>query len=244
MIYVTCPDCLELWTPDGGDRRRKRCSACVTKFKVRRCARCAESFQPTGPSGSRASYCRDCHSANQKAWRDERLGRNKQCLTCDAPLPKRHSKFCSDECAPAGSNHPDRFANAICATCGDSFTNCFGGREHCRICSPPGADRPVRHEREKSRRSNQRRRLAKRNGGPAGNYTTAEIAERDNYRCHLCGKKVDMSLDGNAKYGPNIDHLIPLSRGGLDERVNVRLAHRVCNVRRGVGGEVQLLLVG
>jgi 5-methylcytosine-specific restriction endonuclease McrA len=40
------------------------------------------------------------------------------------------------------------------------------------------------------------------------------------------------------------DHLIPVSDGGTDAPVNLRLAHLSCNSRRGAGGVVQLLLVG
>lgn len=43
---------------------------------------------------------------------------------------------------------------------------------------------------------------------------------------------------------PTIDHLLPVSAGGDDVRANVRLAHFICNSRRGSGGIVQLALVG
>jgi len=52
-----------------------------------------------------------------------------------------------------------------------------------------------------------------------------DIANRDGWRCHLCGKLVhrrDWSLD----------HLVPLSRGGLHQRQNVALAHHYCNTIR------------
>jgi 5-methylcytosine-specific restriction endonuclease McrA len=52
------------------------------------------------------------------------------------------------------------------------------------------------------------------------------VAERDGWICHLCG---DVVTRGTW----SIDHLIPLSRGGDHSYANVRLAHRLCNVRRG-----------
>jgi 5-methylcytosine-specific restriction endonuclease McrA len=43
----------------------------------------------------------------------------------------------------------------------------------------------------------------------------------------------------------SIDHLIPLSQGGGHVRANLRAAHRVCNVNRGIrGGNEQLMLIG
>lgn len=51
-----------------------------------------------------------------------------------------------------------------------------------------------------------------------------------------------MTLSGMAKWGPTVDHLIPLSADGSDQIENVALAHRHCNISRGVGGVVQLIL--
>lgn len=53
-----------------------------------------------------------------------------------------------------------------------------------------------------------------------------EIAERDEWTCHLCGGEVtrdDWSLD----------HLTPISQGGPHTSANVKLAHHLCNARRG-----------
>lgn len=62
------------------------------------------------------------------------------------------------------------------------------------------------------------------------------IYERDGGRCHICGKRV-------AKRELSLDHLIPVSKGGPHVATNVRIAHRLCNVRRGVDRiPAQLLL--
>lgn len=34
------------------------------------------------------------------------------------------------------------------------------------------------------------------------------------------------------KRRPTFDHIIPLSRGGADERENLQLAHRDCNLKK------------
>ena len=49
---------------------------------------------------------------------------------------------------------------------------------------------------------------------------------------------------GGAGAEASMDHLVPRSAGGLDRMDNVALAHLLCNVRRGVGGEAQLRLIG
>ena len=90
-----------------------------------------------------------------------------------------------------------------------------------------------------------RRRHARRVANTSGErYRLSEIAARDRHVCHLCGRPVDMSLSGKHPLGPTADHLVPVSCGGGDEPHNVALAHRRCNVKRGIGGVAQLRLVG
>jgi hypothetical protein len=69
-----------------------------------------------------------------------------------------------------------------------------------------------------------------------------ELAARDGATCHLCRRKVDMSISGKAKWGPTIDHLVPVSKGGTNDPENLALAHRYCNTARGNRGNVQLML--
>ena len=50
-------------------------------------------------------------------------------------------------------------------------------------------------------------------------------------RCHWCG--AEMSLHPLDKNFATIEHIIPLSRGGLDNRNNMALACMACNQKRG-----------
>ena len=94
-------------------------------------------------------------------------------------------------------------------------------------------------------RATQRRRYERRKANTVGKrYKLPEVAERDNYRCHICGKRVDMILSGRHPMGPTADHLIPVAAGGGDDPENIALAHGSCNIHRGVGGFAQLRLVG
>lgn len=63
--------------------------------------------------------------------------------------------------------------------------------------------------------------------------TAWELADRDGTACGICGTDVDMSLPPSDEMGPTRDHILPWSLGGSDEPDNLRLAHRLCNVRRG-----------
>lgn len=54
--------------------------------------------------------------------------------------------------------------------------------------------------------------------------------------CWLCGTPVDKTLPPYLNGSPEVDEVIPVSLGGDPiDRGNCRLAHRLCNVRRGNG---------
>jgi len=70
--------------------------------------------------------------------------------------------------------------------------------------------------------------------------TLQKLYERDRGICYLCGEVCDWD-DKEERGGviicgnlyPSIDHVIPLSRGGDHSWQNVKLAHRICNTRKG-----------
>lgn len=113
------------------------------------------------------------------------------------------------------------------------------GQTNCVVCSTPfqrqgSASFVCSPEcRAELRRSRVRRHNARRRGAPVGeHYTMRLVYDRDEGTCHLCGDPVDIMTPPSEPMGPTIDHVIPISLGGLDCFTNVRLAHRVCNVSR------------
>lgn len=71
-----------------------------------------------------------------------------------------------------------------------------------------------------------RRRRARLRSVPVEKFKSAEIYERDNWTCLLCGLPV-------TKQTASLDHIIPLAAGGPHTRANVQTAHRVCNSKKG-----------
>src|SRR5581483_6786154 len=53
----------------------------------------------------------------------------------------------------------------------------------------------------------------------------AAVYERDDYTCQYCGLRL-------GEEQRSIDHLVPVSRGGLDEITNYITACRSCNSRK------------
>jgi hypothetical protein len=62
----------------------------------------------------------------------------------------------------------------------------------------------------------------------------AALRARDGWACQICGAALD---DPSPAYphpmSAQIDHLEPAWKGGGEDLANLRLAHRVCNMRRG-----------
>jgi 5-methylcytosine-specific restriction endonuclease McrA len=55
------------------------------------------------------------------------------------------------------------------------------------------------------------------------------IIAQDRPPCHWCGLDIDYRADWLNPHAYQIDHVIPLNRGGLDTLDNLVAAHRKCN---------------
>jgi 5-methylcytosine-specific restriction endonuclease McrA len=74
-------------------------------------------------------------------------------------------------------------------------------------------------------------------------YADREIYERDGWRCHLCGRRIFKSKRWPDPKSGTIDHIVPLSEGGIDEPANVAAAHWDCNREkraRALGEQLRL----
>lgn len=157
----------------------------------------------------------------EKAW-------HRHCAFCGKPFfSKSKRKYCSYECMVNDHKKP-----RTCVVCGKEFTPKVG--EDSKCCSSSCRNR---FEDLKRYKRNRRRDIRLRGKRVDRNITLKELSRRDHDVCWLCGKKVnwnDYTIRGNGAFiagesYPSIDHVIPLSQGGLDEWTNVRLAHRSCN---------------
>lgn len=52
--------------------------------------------------------------------------------------------------------------------------------------------------------------------------------------CAICGKPIDKTLKTPHPMSPEVDEILPYSKGGSPiDRNNVQLVHRICNQRKG-----------
>lgn len=74
------------------------------------------------------------------------------------------------------------------------------------------------------RRASDRERKARRRGA---REMILRIAQRDGFACSLCGEHMPDVGD------IEVDHVIPVSKGGNSEPENLKLAHSRCNAKKG-----------
>ena len=109
----------------------------------------------------------------------------------------------------------------VCECCGKEYTAHYPTSKYC-------SDKCSRHVSKKKRKY-------------AGilvdpDITLRRLARRDGNICQICGLMVDWSDKMKAKgtvicgpMYPSIDHIYPVSKGGMHAWNNVQLAHRKCN---------------
>jgi 5-methylcytosine-specific restriction endonuclease McrA len=75
-------------------------------------------------------------------------------------------------------------------------------------------------------------------------YTTQDILDTYGTVCYLCNKEIDLTANrktgiGNWQYGLQLDHVIPISKGGSDTVSNVKPTHGICNLRKRDSSSLQ-----
>ena len=127
------------------------------------------------------------------------------------------------------------FVAGTCARCGEPFVAIRQTFESAyRYCSQ------ICGKRE----GNSLRRVRKKNAYVA-DVRRYDIFVRDDWRCHICNRKVSKVQQVPHPRAATLDHLIPLAKGGTHEPANVATACFECNYLKCDGAaNDQLMLVG
>ena len=185
---------------------------------IKKCCYCGKLFPA---KISRAMYCSlECRrSSDRDNKRINYIRQSEVCIVCGKQLPKNKTSYCSISCKRNG--HPE--IKKKCAVCGKEFET---GKSRKTTCS------------ETCRKMKKDRRYLKYKDVVVDtDITLKRLAERDNQQCQICGLAVDWN-DKTMKNGycvcgrlyPSIDHIKPLSKGGVHSWDNVQLSHMCCNV--------------
>jgi hypothetical protein len=110
----------------------------------------------------------------------------------------------------------------VCLQCGVEFTPQYG-RAHASYCSNACCY---------TRNYTLRRNLIT---DPANdNIDPFVVFDRDDWRCQLCGVSTPRKLRGTYEpSAPELDHIIPVSKGGMHTYLNTQCACRRCNIKKG-----------
>lgn len=209
---------------------------------LHQCSWCGDSFYPT--RATRTEFCSaKCRRERRLAEQPEDARSPRACVVCGVSfLPKQQrSMVCgASRCREVFAHRrlrPDRALPKTCRECGCSFTPPYGVKRRT-YCSDECADRAIRRVTRKKRKAQQR-------------LVTVEavdpnkVFDRDGWRCQLCGKPTPRSKRGTiTAQAPELDHIIPLSRGGEHSYKNTQCACRACNLRKGADIKGQLRLFG
>jgi 5-methylcytosine-specific restriction endonuclease McrA len=151
------------------------------------------------------------------------------CLVCGGVIPDGRRKFCSRACLkfkPLRKEGPES-----CLWCGSGVSQERGKGRTRRWCSD------VCRNNAKAQR---RRMLIP----DASEQARAYVIQRDGGKCQMCGVRCTTKRD-DYKRRLAIDHIVPVSRGGTNDPINLRVTCWDCNSRRGADRlPAQLALIG
>lgn len=219
------------------------------------CVRCGVVFRPK--KSDRKTYCsRDCARAAWVGGKAERAEARRAAVLADrreaaAKIPcavcartgwaaSLLERLCGDACRKRRACDKARESNAAkhdlrerkCVGCGAGFVAAYGSkrRQFCSgTCATKAAKRVYGHNH---------RERARYHGVPYEPVNVVRVLERDGWRCQICGCDTPRKLRGtNHPKAPEIDHRVPMARGGAHSYANVQAACRRCNGAKGASAE-------
>jgi hypothetical protein len=213
----------------------KRCRQCdIVKPDVEfgYCADHADCLQ---------TYCRACRAERMRnartagKWKSEpRPPRLRECPICGKTFATHRDKYCSDECdredkrrkAYVYDSAKKPIKERECKECGAKFTPEYGDKKRM-FCSQKCLTKHGKRIGKDVRRA----RMSA--AGEIENLDPLYILKRDGWRCYICGCATPRKLRGTcAPNSPQVDHVIPLARGGAHTEANVRCICRACNIAK------------
>lgn len=163
------------------------------------------------------------------------------CIVCGVQLTGQRRKVCGMDCVRELTRrayykkYRKRQEPRSCRECSVVFTPISGNSKYCTdACRKRHTSRVYKGVR--------RARLRR------ANYEIVDplvVFNRDGWRCQACGQKTPKRLRGSYEpYAPELDHIIPISRGGEHTYRNTQCLCRSCNQSKSDGPGGQLRMFG
>lgn len=217
--------------------------ASAVSCNLAHCRVCLTIFSQNTGRGRPRKHCAGCEGRRGHV-------KLRLCAECGALVSLGNkSKFClacanARNAARVGAYKADVKARRIasagvtvkpCGRCGEPFAVVYKDRR-LKFCSKSCE---VKHRHQVH---DPLRRARKRNARVEKVNPTV-VFDRDGWRCQICQKRTPRRLRGTtADLAPELDHIVPLTRGGEHSYKNTQCACRKCNARKGktIYGQVPL----
>lgn len=166
------------------------------------------------------------------------------CVVCEKQwVDRKHKRCCSGICDSRMRWVTTLPNKKMCACCGVEFKPVYGRSDGASMnfCSDDCIDSTQRaiKLKWKIKRKSLLRRVTIETVDPF------KVFDRDGWRCKLCGIKTPKAkrgtYDDNA---PELDHILPLAKGGEHSYLNTQCACRKCNATKSDKPLGQLLMFG
>lgn len=207
------------------------------------CVHCGQALPGATPGqGGLRRFCSEKCRARRRYLRVNHRPA-KPCRRCWTELPAgshANKYYCSRACkksvdsAAQKVSYPTKYRprrySKECLTCGNQYV---ARRTRSRFCSE--ACRRLHPAcRDLMRNSWNARRARVRGASKGPRFQVLSVLERDGWKCQICGIPTPRELRGNrvAPNAPELDHIIPVSRGGAHSPENTQCACRRCNSRK------------
>lgn len=135
--------------------------------------------------------------------------------------------FCSHRCRRRHKRNFEKLPQPQFYSCEVCHSIFISTRKDAQCCS-----QECRIQLSRIERSGRYKHL-KRIGKYDPSVTLVNVFERFNGICCGCGKKLSFDGDFRSNNYPSMDHIIPLSKGGVHEWDNMQLLCRSCNCMKG-----------
>jgi hypothetical protein len=157
-----------------------------------------------------------------------------ECKVCEKVWWQKHksvARCCSEQCEIIDRSTID-WSSLACKCCGDKLSpkvKTYQAPKYCGVCGPIIMEDALKAHRRASRAA--RRALLK--AATVERFDPLVVLARDNWTCQLCGVPTPKAKRGTyADDAPELDHMVPLSRGGEHSTANTQCLCRKCNAEK------------
>jgi len=206
------------------------------RFGIHKCQLCEKEFYPKAKD--RIKYCsRECAYIDIDKWycKTKKIAKakapaktqhNKSCVICNGAYKSSYpnAKYCSVKCRIEPAKYKMKSPSVfVCIECDAHVSSQYGDKRQV-FCSDTCA-------RKHGRRTAKAVRRARCNGSEViESINPYTVFIKHKWTCAACGcdtpKAMRGTMDGCA---PELDHIVPLSRGGAHTDDNLQLLCRDCN---------------